>query len=229
MESTLPTIHDLSVKTNKIIKRTSPSKMPTNKKTSYAAPAFRGNSRREGVFDRRSPTENTKNSTTDCNGTLTEDWLRRHAIATIDQQNAKHEQQKEYPEWTKDADDQCMTTKRPPPESNQSRVYVFDKDYKCDPWDNPELYDQSPFIFRDQPTADTTPPTDYAYNDQSTKEDTNGSNKISIFPDNFPVSRNSIKENISELDGDMYIPLHSKKNNSKSQDESSTYHSNVMK
>ena len=49
----------------------------------------------------------------------------------------------EYPEWIKDSDDQCLATRRPLPKSNQERVYVFDKDYRCDPWDRPDLYDQS--------------------------------------------------------------------------------------
>ena len=38
------------------------------------------------------------------------------------------------------------------------------------------------------------------------KEDTNGQNRKSIFPEDFPVSLNSIKGYISENDGDTYIP-----------------------
>ena len=43
-----------------------------------------------------------------------------------------------------------MTTKRLLPESNQERVYVFDKDYRRDPRDRPDLYDQSYLTFKDQ-------------------------------------------------------------------------------
>ena len=57
--------------------------------------------------------------------------------------------------------------------------------------------------------ADTLLQTDCAHKDQSSKEDTKGANRTSIFPENFPVSLDSIKEYITELDGDMYIPLHS--------------------
>ena len=32
-----------------------------------------------------------------------------------------------------------MTTKRALPESNEEQVYVFDKDYRSDPWDRTEM------------------------------------------------------------------------------------------
>ena len=59
-EPTLPTIHDLSVTITRNQKRTFPSNqrqltLSLNQKTNYAAPALRGNSRREGVFNKRSP------------------------------------------------------------------------------------------------------------------------------------------------------------------------------
>ena len=100
MEPTLPTIRDPSVTTNKNGKRTGFRQLNllTNQKTNYAAPALRGN-RREGEFNRGSPTKHKIDTTTECNGTPTEDWLRRQAIATIKRHNAKKDQQKEYPEW----------------------------------------------------------------------------------------------------------------------------------
>ena len=53
-EPTLPTIHDPSVTITRNQKGTSPPNqrqltLSLNQKTRYAAPAFRGNSRREGV------------------------------------------------------------------------------------------------------------------------------------------------------------------------------------
>ena len=59
-EPTLPTIHDLSVTTIQNQKRTFPSNkrqltLSLTQKTNYAAPALRGNSRREGVLNERSP------------------------------------------------------------------------------------------------------------------------------------------------------------------------------
>ena len=60
MEPTLPMIRDLSVTLHKNERRITPSNqrqllLSTTQKTNYAAPALRGNSRREGVFNRRSP------------------------------------------------------------------------------------------------------------------------------------------------------------------------------
>ena len=59
-EPTLQMIHDLSVTTIQNQKRTFPSNkrrpmLSLIQKTNYAAPALRGNSRREGVFNERSP------------------------------------------------------------------------------------------------------------------------------------------------------------------------------
>ena len=102
-----------------------------------------------------------------------------------------------------------MTTKRPLPESNQPRIYDFDKDYICDPWDKPELYDQCSLTFRHQFTTTTTQETDNALNEQPPKEDTNGSNKNPIFPQDFPTSLNYMKVYVPEQDRDLYIPLHS--------------------
>ena len=113
-------------------------KLSKNQKTKYVAPALRGNSRREGVFNRRSPTEDNNNSKTNCSVTTTDDWLRRQAIATK-KDSAKNEQQKGHPEWIEESDDENMTTKKPLTESIQERVYVCDKDYSCDLWDKPDL------------------------------------------------------------------------------------------
>ena len=43
-------------------------------------------------------------------------------------------------DWINDSEDQYMTTKRPLPASDQERIYLFDKVYRCDPWDKPDLY-----------------------------------------------------------------------------------------
>ena len=82
MEPILPTIRDLSVPLNKKKRRLTPSNqrqliLPKTQKTNYAAPALRGNSRRDGVFNGRSPHKYTNEMTTECNGTTIEDWLRR--------------------------------------------------------------------------------------------------------------------------------------------------------
>ena len=106
-----------------------------------------------------------------------------------------------------------MTTKRPLPASGQKKIFVFDNDYRCDPPYRSDLYDQSSLTFKEQPIAPTIDQNTNALDEQSTsqlpKEDTNGSTMTSIFPEDFPVSLNSIKEYITEKNGDTYIPLHS--------------------
>ena len=100
-----------------------------NQKTSYAAPALR-ETVDAGAYSTEDPLiEFTNNLTTDCSVTPTGDWLRQQAIAAIKRFNAKHEQQKENPKRIKDSDNQYTTTKKPLPESNQPRVYPFDRDY----------------------------------------------------------------------------------------------------
>ena len=83
-----------------------------DQKTDYAAPSLRETVDARAYSIEDPPTKHNNDITTKCNGTPTEDWLRRQAIATIERHNAKSEQQKEYPEWIKDSDDQYMTTKR---------------------------------------------------------------------------------------------------------------------
>ena len=108
-----------------------------------------------------------------------------------------------------------MTTKTPLPESNQEKVHVFDKEYRCDHWDRPNIYDQSAliFTFKDQPIAPTVDQTENAQNEQPTsqppKENTNGSTRKPIFPDYLPVSLISIKEYKTGKDGNTCILQHS--------------------
>ena len=101
MEPTLPTIRDLSVTLHKNERRITPSNqrqlhLSTTQKTNYAEPALRGNSRREGVFNGRSLTKYAYDTTIVCNGTSSEDWLRRQAIASIRKQHPQIEQGKTY-------------------------------------------------------------------------------------------------------------------------------------
>ena len=85
-----------------------------------------------------------------------------------------------------------------------------DKDYH--PWDRPDIYDQS-VLTKEQPIAaaadQNTRDHDEQLSSQPTEDDTHGSTKTLILPNEFPVSLNSIEEYILEKDGDTYIPLHS--------------------
>ena len=122
--------------------------------------------------------------------------------------NVKNEQHKEYPAWIEYSNDQYMTTKRPLPQSDQERIYVYDKDYSRNTWDRPDIYDQSTLTIKQQPIAASS---DQNTNDnheqpssQPPEEDTHGSTKTPIFPDKFPVSLNSIKEYIAEAETRTY-------------------------
>ena len=102
-------------------------------------------------------------------------------------------------------------TRRPLPQSDQERIYVYDEDYTCDPWDRPDIYDQSNLSIKQQPIAaspdQNTNDNDEQPSSQPPEEDNYGSTKTHIFPDELPASLNSIKEYITEKDGDTYIPL----------------------
>ena len=106
-----------------------------------------------------------------------------------------------------------MTKKRPLPQSDQERIYVCDKDYRCDPWDRPDIYDQSTLSFKQQPIAvspdQNTNDNDEQSSSQPPEEVNFGSTKTPMFSDEFPSSLKSIKKYIAEKDGDTYIPLHS--------------------
>ena len=110
------TMHDLNVTNNKNQRRITLSnqrrtRQSTNQKTNHVGRVFRGNSRREAYSKENSSIEYTQNSTTNCNGLLTEDWQRGQNVAAIKKHNAKNEQRREYPEWIIECEDQYKITK----------------------------------------------------------------------------------------------------------------------
>ena len=110
-----------------------------------------------------------------------------------------------------------ISTRRPKDHShNQTKsLCIRYEDDRCDPWDRPNLYDQSSLTSKEKPIAPPVAQNANAHDEQSPsqspKEDTHRSNEKSIFPDDFPNPLKSIKEYIVEQDGDTYIPLHSTK------------------
>ena len=103
-------------------------------------------------------TKYTNDTTTECIGTPTEDWLRRQAIATI---------------------------RRQLPQSDQKQIYMSHKEHRCDHKDSTDIHVQSSLTPEEQPIAS---PVDQSTNDpdeqpssQLPKEDTHGSTKKSIF------------------------------------------------
>ena len=65
--------------------------------------------------------------------------------------NARHpEDPTPLPQWITESPDNYGTLKRPLPESKTERIYIYDRDYRCDPWDEPTIYDTNKLSFKIQ-------------------------------------------------------------------------------
>ena len=104
---------------------------------------------------------------TECNEEPTQDWQRRWNVGMILRQNARHpEDPTPLPQWITESPDNYATPKRSLPESKTERIYIYDRDYRCDPWDEPTIYDTNKLSFniqvsnpQAQVTESTTLPT----------------------------------------------------------------------
>ena len=122
-----------------------------NQKPNIAAPTIRGKSRRESIYLRRSRKCIQRGSVTECNEEPTQDWQRRWNVGMILRNNARHpDKPKPLPEWITESPENYATVKRPLPESKTERVYLYDMDYRCDPWDEPTIYDSNKLSFKVQ-------------------------------------------------------------------------------
>ena len=74
--------------------------------------------------------------------------------------NARHpDDPTPLPQWITESPDNYATLKRPLPESKTERIYIYDRDYRCDPWDEPTIYDTNKLSFKIQvsnPQAQST-------------------------------------------------------------------------
>ena len=52
--------------------------------------------------------------------------------------------------WITEPPDNYATLKRPLPETKTDRIDVYDTDYRCDPWDEPNIFDTNKLSFRIQ-------------------------------------------------------------------------------
>ena len=133
---------------------------PPSQKTEIAAPTIWGKSRREGVHDRGPPNRYEKDFLTECNEEPTQDWQRRWNVGMILRHNARHpEDPTPLPQWITESPDNYATLKRPLPEAKTDRIYIYDRDYRCDPWDEPTIYDTNKLSFKIQvsnPQAQST-------------------------------------------------------------------------
>ena len=97
---------------------------------------------------------------TECNEEPTQDWQRRWTVGMILRHNARHpDDPTPLPQWKTESPDNYATLKRPLPESKTERIYIYDRDYRCDPWDEPTIYDTNKLSFKIQvsnPQAQST-------------------------------------------------------------------------
>ena len=74
--------------------------------------------------------------------------------------NARHpEDPTPLPQWIMESPDNYATLKKLLPESKTERIYLYDRDYRCDPWDEPAIYDTNKLSFKIQvsnPQAQST-------------------------------------------------------------------------
>ena len=88
---------------------------------------------------------------TECNGEPTQDWQPRCNVGIILRHNVRHQDDsKPLPRWITESPDNYATLKRPLPESKTENIYVYDTEYKCDPWDEPTFYDAITLSFNVQ-------------------------------------------------------------------------------
>ena len=105
--------------------------------------------------------------------------------------------------------------KQHPPQEDQKATPPKDQDYRNDCRHHEDPPSQ-PIITTKEPAAQTQiNPVENVHDvhtsSQMSEEDTHGSTRSPIFHDNFPTFLNSIKEYVTEKDGNTYIPLHSTK------------------
>ena len=109
---------------------------PPRQKTKIATPMLWGKSRREGVHHRRPPNRYEEDFFPQCNEEPTQDWQCRWNVFMILRHNARHpEDPTPLPQWITESPDNYATLRRPLPESKTERNYIYDMNYRCDPWD----------------------------------------------------------------------------------------------
>ena len=128
---------------------------PSSQKTEIAAPTI------WGAYDLEdTPNRYEEDFLTECNEEPTQDWQRRWNVGMILRHNARHpEDPTPLPQWITESPDNYATLKRPLPESKTERIFLYDRDYRCDPWDEPTIYDTIKLSFKIQvsnPQAQST-------------------------------------------------------------------------
>ena len=110
--------------------------------------------------------------------------------------NAQHpEDPTPLPQWITESPDNYATLKRPLPESRTERIYIYDRDYRCDPWDEPAIYDTNKLSFKIQvsnPQAQCTESTTFPSPPSPILKKTTQSSPIPVTTTSTPIDAENI-------------------------------------
>ena len=119
-----------------------------SQKTKIAALRFRGKVDARAYTMKDASNRFEQDFMTECNEQPTQDWQRRWNVAMILRHNGRHQHdQKPLLEWITESPDNYAMLKRPLPESKSDRIYVYDIDDGCNPWDEPTIYNARTLSF----------------------------------------------------------------------------------
>ena len=85
----------------------------------------------------------------ECTGEPSTDWQRRWLIRRLIKFNKSTIDKLQYPAWYLENPQMYNSTRRPLPPSSTPDTYFHDPDYGCDPYHNPDLYDQTTLTFKE--------------------------------------------------------------------------------
>ena len=85
----------------------------------------------------------------ECSGVPSTDWQRRWLIRRLLKFNKSTIDKLQYPEWYHENTRLYNSTRRPLSLSFTPDTYIHDPDYGCDPYHNPDLYDQVTLTFKE--------------------------------------------------------------------------------
>ena len=168
------------------------SLQPKKQKTQSAATTNRGQCRREGILNRRSPDSIQSRFKPNLKWTSNTRLAKETGNSSNQKYNSRHPDQKDYPSWITEAGDKYMTTKRPLPLTSEQEDDPQTKKPKLTPPSTPNANIQHQY--NEPVTAESF--------EQNTTFHQQHPNNIDL-----PASLDSIKEFIIHKNNDSYIPL----------------------